>query len=227
MNDATATTMTADEPGGNGIREPLDRRTAALRFGDHLNDARQHRIRPDFLGAHDQASGAVDSTADRLVTRRFLHRHGFAGHHGFVDRATTLDHHAVDRHAVAWAHAQAIADLNCFKQYVFVAAVGSDTPRGFRREIEQSANGVAGLLACAQLQDLAEENKHGDDGGSLVINRNDAVLPQILREQPGRKGRGKAVEIGGADAERDQAEHVQRTIVHRRPAASEEWPARP
>ena len=63
-----------------------------VQVGDHLNDARQHRIRPDFLGAHDQASGAVDSTADRLVTRCFLHRHGFAGDHGFIDRATTLDH---------------------------------------------------------------------------------------------------------------------------------------
>ncbi len=48
------------EPGGDAVRKPLDRRAAALRFGDHLHDARQHRVAADFLGAHDEAAGAVD-----------------------------------------------------------------------------------------------------------------------------------------------------------------------
>jgi len=83
------------------------------------------------------------------------------------------------------------------------------------------------LLACAQFQNLAQQNEHGDDGGGFVINRNDAVLPQILREQARREGRGEAVQISGADAQRDQAEHVQRSIAHRGPAADEKQPTRP
>ena len=205
----------------------MNRRAAALRFGDHLHDARQHRIGPDFLGAHHQAAGAVDGASDHFGIRPFLDRHRLTGHHGFIDRAATLEHHAIDRHAVARAHAQAVADLHCFKRHVFIAAVGSDTARRLRCEIKKSANGAAGLLACTQLQNLAQQHKHGDDGSGFVINRNDAVLPQVLREQGGCEGRGEAVQVSGADAERDQAEHVQRSVAHRGPAADEEWRARP
>jgi len=50
--------------------------------------------------------------------------------------SAALEHHTIDRHAVARAHAQAIADLNCFKRHVIFAAIGADPPRRFWSEIE-------------------------------------------------------------------------------------------
>src|SRR5262249_61904806 len=100
-----------------------------------LTEAPQHGFRPDSLGPHDETAGAVDGTADHLGARCFRHRHGFAGHHGFVDCAAALEYRTIDRHAVARAHAQAIADLDRVKCHVFLAAIGSDTRRALRPEL--------------------------------------------------------------------------------------------
>ena len=54
------------EPAGNGIGKPLDRRTAALGIGDHLDDPREHGVAADLLGAHHEAAGLVDRAADQL-----------------------------------------------------------------------------------------------------------------------------------------------------------------
>ena len=92
----------------------MNRRAAALRLRDHVDDAREHRVGANFLGTHDEASSAVDSAADRFGARCFLDRHGFAGYHGFIERAATLNHYAIDRHGLAWPHVQPIADTNMF-----------------------------------------------------------------------------------------------------------------
>ena len=44
------------EPGRDDIGKALDRRTAALRLRNHLDDTRQHRLGADLFGAHDQRS---------------------------------------------------------------------------------------------------------------------------------------------------------------------------
>ena len=43
------------EPGRDPVGEPLDRRAAALRLGDHRDDPRQQRLGADPLGAHHEA----------------------------------------------------------------------------------------------------------------------------------------------------------------------------
>ena len=103
-----------------------------------------------------------------------------------------------------------------------------DAARRLRREIEQRADGAAGLLARAQLQHLPEQHQHGDHGGGLEVDRRPRrPCRRARRKQAGRERRDEAVEIGGADAERDQAEHVEDAVDDRRPAAHEERPARP
>ena len=42
------------EPGGNSVGQSLNRRAAALRLADHLDDLRQHGFAADTLGAHDE-----------------------------------------------------------------------------------------------------------------------------------------------------------------------------
>ena len=64
---------------------------------------------------------------------------------------------AVDRHLLARADAQAIADRDRFEADLFVRAVGADATGGFRREIEQRPNRAAGLFARAQFENLRRE----------------------------------------------------------------------
>ena len=65
--------------------------------------------RADALGAHHEAARAVHGAARDPIARRLLHRDRLARHHRLVDRAPALEHHAVDGHALARPHAQAIA----------------------------------------------------------------------------------------------------------------------
>ena len=83
-------------------------------------------------------------------------------------------------------------------------------------------------LARAQFEHLAEQHQHGDDRGGFEVDRDDAaVCRKLCRKQPRRERRDEAVEVGGADAERDQGEHVEPAVANGRPAAHEERPAGP
>jgi len=128
-------------------------------------------------------------------------------------------HDAVDRYGVARPHAQAIVDLQGFKRHLFVVAAGRDAPSRFRCEVEQRANGASGPFASTQLQHLADQHEHGDDRGGFVVDREHAVLAQRFWKRARHEGRREAVEIGGPDAERDQAKHVERAVLQRRPAS--------
>ena len=102
-----------------------------------------------------------------------------------IDSSTALlpsMHDAVHRHAVAGPHAQAIADMHLLQRDFLIAAVVADPPRGLRREVEQRADGAAGLLAGAQFQHLPEQHQDGDHRRGFEIDRHDAVRLQALRE---------------------------------------------
>ena len=147
-------------------------------------------------------------------------RHRFARNHRFVDSGDALEHDAVDRNGVAGTDAEPIAGVDMGERDFLVGAVGSDAAGGFRGEVEQRANGAAGLLARTQFQDLAEQHEHHDDGSGLEIDRN---RPVSVAEAGGEDARGErgddAVEPGCACAERDQGEHVEAAVDDRVPAA--------
>ena len=148
------------EPAADAVGEPLRRRAAALRLRDEIDHARQRRVAPDLLGPHDEAARAVDRAADQLRPGRLLDRHRLAGHHGFVDRARAVDHLAVDRDFFAGAHAQTVADRDLLERDLVVVAVGVDAQGALRREVEQRADRVAGLLPRRQLQHLPDDHQH-------------------------------------------------------------------
>ena len=57
-----------------------------------------------------------------------------------IDSSTldcALEHHAVDRHLLARAHAQPVADVHVGERHVLLAAVGAHAPRGLGREAQQ------------------------------------------------------------------------------------------
>ena len=117
--------------------------------------------------------------------------------------------------------------MHLTERHLLILAVAAGAPCRPWREVQEGANGAAGLLARPQFENLPEQHQHGDDRGGFVVDRDDAALLQTCRKQPRREGRGEAVEIGGADAERDQAEHVERAVANRGPAAHEKRPAGP
>ena len=50
-----------DEIARDAVGHALHRRARALRLRDHLHDLRQHGLRADSLGAHDQRAAGVDA----------------------------------------------------------------------------------------------------------------------------------------------------------------------
>ena len=97
------------EPCSDEIGEPLNRRPAALRFGDHVDDLRQHRIFAHAGRDHDETARAIDRTADDGVAGVFLDGNGLAADHGLVNRAVALVDDTVDRHFVTGTNTQPVA----------------------------------------------------------------------------------------------------------------------
>ena len=216
------------EPARDLVRQPLNGRAAALGLRHHLHDLREHRVAADLVGAHDEAARLVHGAADDPVADALGHGHGFSRHHGLVDRTSPFEDLAVDRHALAGPHAQAVADNDLIEAHILVRAVGPDAAGHLRGEIEQRANGAAGLLAGLQLQNLPEQHKHGDDGRRLEIDGNGAVMAaHRRREHTRQQGSDDAVDPRHAGAHGDQREHVEIAGLERGPGALEERPAGP
>ena len=139
-----------------------------------------------------------------------------------------FQHHAVERHLVAGAHTQFVADRDGVERDFFVAAVFFHPARGGRRELEQRLDGARGRLARAQFQHLADRHQHGDHAGGFEIDRDAATRSaEGGREDAGREGGDQAVEIGHARAHADEREHVEVAREQRLVAAHEERPAGP
>ena len=74
------------EIGRHAVGQPLDRRPAALRLGDHGDDLSQHGLGAHLLRPHDQAAIAVERAAGQAVARTLVDRQRLPGDHRFVDR---------------------------------------------------------------------------------------------------------------------------------------------
>jgi hypothetical protein len=216
------------EPAGNLVRQALDGRARPLCLGHHLDDARQHRVMPDLVGADHQRPGLVQRAADHLVSGRFADRHGFACHHGFVERGAAVLDGAVDWHLFAWPNAQAVAHRDHLEPDLFLVSARTDAPRRLWCEVEQRLDRARSALAGAQFQNLPEQDEHGDYRGRFEIDGHRAVRrPEGGGEDPRRERRDHAVGPGHARSHRDEREHVEVVRPERRPAAHEERPAGP
>ena len=215
------------EPARDAIGDGLDRCAAALRFGHHPDDAREHGVAADRLRLHDETAGAVHRAAGQHACRFLGDRERLAGEHRLVDRGLAIDDDAIDRHRFAGADTQAVARGHFGQRHLGLGAVGGDAARGLRGEIEQRADRLAGCRARAQFEHLAEQHERDDDACRFVIDRHHAVHVERRGEQPWRERRDQTVEERSADADRDQREHVEMTRLERRPAAHEERRARP
>ena len=78
------------------------------------------------------------------------------------------------------------------------------------RELEQGADGPAGLLARLELEHLAQQHEHRDDGGRLEVDRHGTVAaPKRGWKEAGQERGQDAIGPGYAGAHGDQGEHVE------------------
>ena len=168
----------------------------------------------------------IQRTADDLGADVLRYRHRFAGHHGFVHGAAAFQQPAVDRHFFPRPHAQAVAHLDHVERDFFVRAASGHTPSGLWCQTEQGTNRAAGFFARPQLQNLTEENKHGDDRCRLEIDRDLAVFAaQFGGEDARHQRRDNAIEPRDPGPHGDQGEHVEIARDDGGPPAREQRPA--
>jgi hypothetical protein len=137
------------------ISQSLNGRAASLGLGDHLNDARQHGIASDLIGAHQKAAGLVHGAADDARTNALSHRHGFARHHRFIERGSAFGYFAVDGDFFAGAYPQDVAKLNKIEGDFFFLPVGTHATSEFWRKIHQRPDSPAGIFPRSQFQYLS------------------------------------------------------------------------
>ena len=215
------------EPAGHRVGEPLDGCTRALRLGHHGDDAGEHRRGPHALGAEDEGAGAVDGAADHPVARLLRQRHQLAGHHQLVDGALAFENQAIHRHRFAGPYAQAITRMDGIERDLFIVATSGDAAGGARRQVQQRANGVPGLLARPEFQHLTQQDQDGDHRRGLEIHRDPGFRAEADREQAGSDRGDDAVGPGRTGPHGDQREHVEAAAKQQVPAALEERQAGP
>ena len=160
---------------GHDVGQTLHRCFGTLCLGDHLDDLGEHGLGTDLLGANHQAARGVQRRTDHLVAGPLRHGQGFAGQHGFVNRAGTFRDFAIHRHLLAWPHTQDVTDVNVRQRHVLLAAVRPDAPGGLGSEAEQGLDRRRGFRARAQLQHLPEQGQRDDHRCRLEIDTDAAV----------------------------------------------------
>jgi hypothetical protein len=122
----------------------------------------------------------------------------------------TFAHDAIDRHLVAGAHPQVLADDDVLKGDFLLAPVGADHARRLGGEVEQGADRRTGALTRARLHHLPEQNQDADDRAGFEVNAHMPLLVvKAIREQPRKEDRDDAEEICRANTQADQREHVE------------------
>ena len=101
--------------------------------------------------------------------------HRLAGHQRLVDGGLAVFDEPVDGDLLAGADPEQVADLDLVEGDVLFGAVVADAARGLGGEVEQGLDGAGGRLAGAELEDLAEQDEGGDDGGGLEVHVDGAV----------------------------------------------------
>ena len=142
--------------------------------------------------------------------------------------AGSLEHLTVDGHLLAWADAQTIAFAHLVEGDILLAAVVANEPSRLRCHPEQLFDGCAGLATGLQLEDLAEQDQRHDDASRFEVHGDlAAVTAERVGEDAWKERGDEAVDVGDADAEPDQREHVEAHVLHRANRAHVEGPRRP
>ena len=135
---------------------------------------------------------------------------------------------AVHRHLLAGPHPEAVPHLDLLQGDVCFGAACPNPPGGLGGQSQQGLDGGAGLAAGLEFQHLAQQHQGDDEGRGLEIDRHlTGAAAEGGREDAGRQLGHQAIEVGHADAQADEGEHVQAAVHQGLPEAHEERPAGP
>ena len=179
------------EPAGDLIGQSLDRRARALRIRNHLTICDSIVSRPTLSARITKPPDWLSVPAITLAPASLV-----TG----IDSPVTSDSSSDERpsritpstgtfspgrtRSLSPTARLSICDL-------LVGAVVVDAPRGLRREVEQRLDRAGGRLAGAQLQHLAEQHQHRDDGGGFEIDRDRAAMAAEGRREDLRARRSR------------------------------------
>ena len=111
----------------------------------------------------------IERSSDDRVSLALFHRHQFAGQHGFVDRRTSFNNHAIHGELFAGPHQHQIANSHLIDRDVDLFAISHDAGR-FGLQIQQFLDGFTGSTLGTRFQILAQANEGDDDRGCLEIH---------------------------------------------------------
>ena len=74
--------------------------------------------------------------------------------------------------------------------------------------LEQAPDRAAGPAARAKLEHLTEQDEDGDHRGRFEIDPDLSVVRERCRKCARKQHDDRAVEVGHADADRDEREHI-------------------
>ena len=151
------------------VHDLHDRELGFFGSQNEFAHAAQRRV---FTGAADldfQNTREILRAGKNLVAGLFVHRQGFAGDGGLVERTLAADNDPVRRHVVAGTDANHVADGEFAGGYFLLAAVLFDPARLGGRKFDERFDGGARSLGGAGFDDFAGQHEKRDDPGDLVI----------------------------------------------------------
>ena len=196
---------------GCTIGEALDRWFGCLRLAHQPHDLRQRRILPDIGRPHLERPFAVDRPTDHLASRTLGDGHRLPGDHGFVKRAFSLYHLAVDWDLLTRADEKKVSRGQHTRRDILhlisIQPVGNAW-----NELKKFTQCTGRSTYCTHLKPVSEE-QHRYQGGDLPV--------EIDRLEGKGSPRGEQVPGGDGDAHQDRhVEHsafegLHRTLVER------------
>ena len=160
------------DPSGPAVGDPDDfgfARVGGLHQPDHALD---RAVLPHLGGAHLKCPELIDRSAGDLVPHGFVHRQGFAGHHGLIDRGLAGDDHAIHRYALPGQDTEQVAHSHLFSGDDALLPIPQHT-RGLRRQMHQFLDACSGFGDRQFLQQAAQlHDERHLAGGKILANGN-------------------------------------------------------
>ena len=148
------------EPCGNGYRSDrndrrhkyardlvgdlCDRRFSCGSVAHHADDLRKRRILADARRLAADKARAIHGSGRDLASGRFVNGDALAGERRFIDGTAAVDHHTVNRDALAGAHEEHVVLCDLLDRHGHFRTVSFDRC-GFGRKLHQAFERIGGL----------------------------------------------------------------------------------
>ena len=194
----------------------FDGRFGTGSFIDQANDAREHGFLAHAFGTHRKPARRVHGGARHRAASMHTLRQRLARNNGFVDRAFTFQHHAVNRHRFARAHHEHVPSTHACGRNLHFNAV-FNTRGHFGRKIHELRKRAGGFALRARFQVLAQSDERQDHGRRFEVKVHGEMMSGPHIGMPHKKcyveQRIYAVDRSGARTQGNERIHV-RGAVH-------------